>query len=511
MFALGIIASAGTIWMERYHVGAGGVEWELTIVQRVMIAGRALWFYAGKLLWPHPLVFNYPRWNMDASWSWYLFPVSVLLVFAALWALRRQIGRGPLAAVLAFSGVLFPALGFIDVYPMRYSFVADHFQYLASVALIALVVSAVAALVERPGVNARRILPALTVIVILPLAILTYRQATAYENAETLWLDTIAKNPRSWMAYYHMGWIRAGEGRLEEAERYYREAIRYSAPPNRHHYMAMNNLAEVLRGQGRMDDAEAYYQKALETAPDFQSAMSNLGGLLRDQGRCDEAVDYLKRAVELEPGDADALNNLGSALACTGRYDEAVRTFQQALEIDPTHAAAHFNLANAYGRQGKYDLAEEQFDEVVRNGLSEPRRIRALADGYVRLGREGKAAFLYRQVLEMRPDDGSAMASLAWILATSPDEEVRDGAEALRLARAAEERLGKSPRILDVVAAAHAEEAQFDLAVRAIEEALKLATQTGTDAKVDPRVLRQRLKLYRARKPLRLAARPPGA
>src|SRR4029077_7938932 len=122
--------SGVTVWMEKTHVGATGEEWNMSSMERVLVAGRALWFYADKLVWPHPLIFFYPRWAIDAGAAWqYLFPSAALALCAALWFARERIGRGPLAAVLVFAGVLTPALGFFDIYPFRYSFVADHFQY----------------------------------------------------------------------------------------------------------------------------------------------------------------------------------------------------------------------------------------------------------------------------------------------------------------------------------------------------------------------------------------------
>src|SRR5262249_6329783 len=122
-----------TIWIEKHQVGAEGAEWSFGLPERCLIAGRALWFYAGKLIYPARLCFTYPRWQVDATawWQW-LFPLGALGVVVALWLARARVSRGPLGAVLFFAITLGPALGFVDVFPMRFSFVADHFQYLAS-------------------------------------------------------------------------------------------------------------------------------------------------------------------------------------------------------------------------------------------------------------------------------------------------------------------------------------------------------------------------------------------
>jgi hypothetical protein len=140
------------VWMEQTHVGASGDEWNLSLVERVLVAGRAVWFYAAKLVWPYPLVFVYPRWTIDThAWWQYIFPLGVLAVIGGLWWARARIGRGPLAAVLIFCGVLVPAIGFFNVFPYRYSFVADHFQYHASIALIALAAAGIVLAVRLRG------------------------------------------------------------------------------------------------------------------------------------------------------------------------------------------------------------------------------------------------------------------------------------------------------------------------------------------------------------------------
>ncbi|HET9800847.1 MAG TPA: hypothetical protein VFP82_04100, partial [Chthoniobacterales bacterium] len=130
-FGLGIAAGFFTAWVERTFVGAQGASFQLSILQRCLIAARDFWFYLFKLFWPQKLTFIYPRWQISAGvWWQYLFVIALLALLLFAWILRNKT-RGPLAATLIFLGLLFPALGFINVYPFLYSFVADHFQYLA--------------------------------------------------------------------------------------------------------------------------------------------------------------------------------------------------------------------------------------------------------------------------------------------------------------------------------------------------------------------------------------------
>jgi len=141
-FALAIAAGATTAWVEHALIGAQGAEFELSLIERVLVAGRAVWFYMASLVWPFGLVFQYPRWTVSATTWWqYLFPLSLAALMAGLWRLRART-RGPLAALLLFGAALAPALGFVNVFPFRYSFVADHFQYTASLAAIGFLAAA---------------------------------------------------------------------------------------------------------------------------------------------------------------------------------------------------------------------------------------------------------------------------------------------------------------------------------------------------------------------------------
>jgi tetratricopeptide (TPR) repeat protein len=296
-FALGMGLGLMTAWMEKFHVGAQGAEWSLTLADRGLIAGRALWFYAGKLVWPAHLTFIYPRWKIEPAvwWQW-LFPVAAVGVVAGLWLGRRRIGKAPLVAVLFFAGTLGPALGFVNVYPMRYSFVADHFQYLASVGLITL---CAAGLARIP-----RVIPA-TLIVLL--GVLTWQQAGIYRNLETLWQKTLARNPDCSMAH--------------------------------------NDLGSLLYDQGHIEEAMEHYRKAIQSDPNNCEALINLGIAFAARRQFNEAIENYRRAIEIQPNDCDTLNNLGATLATEGRFDEAIENFRKAIQILPNHCGALNNLA----------------------------------------------------------------------------------------------------------------------------------------------------------------------
>jgi hypothetical protein len=262
---LAALVGSVTPYLERVQVGASGNEWDLTPVDRVLVAGRAIWFYLWKLVLPLRLTFSYPRWSIDAgSWWQYLFPAAALGAMIALYMKRERIGRGPFAAFFFFVLTLAPALGFFDIYPMRYSFVADHFQYLASLGPIVLVSALLAKASDgRGGIEApstARALATLCVISLLlgTLAVLTWRQSRIYRSELTLWSDTIQKNSESWMSYNNLGLFYLRQGDLGRALPLFRKSLTMNPDNAEAHY----NLGVVLRDIGSAADAEAQFRIA---------------------------------------------------------------------------------------------------------------------------------------------------------------------------------------------------------------------------------------------------------
>ncbi len=352
----GIAAGLGTAWLERMHVGARGAAWDLSLADRILIAGRAVWFYLWSLVWPVRLTFIYPRWTIDAGvwWQW-VFPLAALAALGGLWAARGRIGLGPFVAALFFGITLGPALGFVDVYPMRYSFVADHFQYLASIGPLALA----AALATRVRWQERRLAAGA---VLALLAVLTWRQTLAYADAETLWRDTLAKNPGATMAHVNLGVLLQQAGRLDEAAAAFERALVLEPDAADGHL----NLANVRHAQGRTAEAEAGFRAALRLDPGNAAAHLNLANTLAARGALADAVPLYERALALRPRYADAHNNLANVLAMQGRTEEAVPHWEAALAIDPGYAEAHRNLALVLANAGRLAEAEARLREAVR-------------------------------------------------------------------------------------------------------------------------------------------------
>jgi protein O-mannosyl-transferase len=362
MFVLGALGGGYTAWVERTQVGAVGDDWALSVVDRCLIAGRAVTFYATKLAWPYPLIFVYPRWRIDATaWWQYLFPLGALAVVGALWWLRDRIGRGPLVAVLFFGGTLVPALGFVNVFPMRYSFVADHFQYHASIGLLVLAGALAAVAANRLGMSPSVRMGAAGVVLAV-LGALTWSQGLVYRDLETLYRDTLAKNSEAFMAHNNLARILEARGDMAGAHEHYAETVRIK--PN--YAEGRNNYGVALERMGRKDDAISEYREAVRMEPKYVDANSNLGRLLLNTGRPAEAVEPLTTAARERPTFAPAFRNLGRAYQAIGDVDRAIDAFAGSVRVDPNNADARLQLGILYEQRGDTAKAIEQLSAAVR-------------------------------------------------------------------------------------------------------------------------------------------------
>jgi len=348
-FGLGAAAGLFSGWVERVYIGAHGAAFDLSLAQRSLVAGREIWFYLGKLLWPANLIFIYPHWTVDAAASWqWLFPIQAVALLAILWLVRRQC-RAPLAALLFFVGTLFPTLGFLNVYPFLYSYVADHWQYLASLGIIALAAGGWARWAWGPDATggrreqARRAPVVAAILILSVLAALSWRQSRMYSDIDTLYRATLARNPDCWLAQNNLANRLLEEGRLNEAIEHYQAAARLdSRDPE-----SQDNLGIALATAGRRNEAIACFLAALRLRPDYPEAHYNLGLTLSGAGRLAEAIAHYRTALRFSPDHAQIHNSLGVALAQTGRTAEAIAQFEEALRVQPDNSEARQNLALA--------------------------------------------------------------------------------------------------------------------------------------------------------------------
>jgi len=401
---LGAAAGGLTAWVERKLIRAEGAEFDFSFLERLLIAGRAVWFYLGKLFWPADLIFTYPRWLIHQAGFWqYLFPLSALTVLLTLWLLRRR-ARAPLAAALCYVGALFPALGFFNVYPFRYSFVADHFQYLASLAIIVPVVGGVTWFFRQGGRLWRLTGRMLGFSLLTLLAVLSWQQSRMYADLETLYRTTIARNPDCWLAYYNLGVVLSKAKQMPAAVECYKQTLRLVP----RYAEAHNNLGMALGQQGDLTEALEQLRQAVEIRPDFAEAHSNLASLLLPAGHVLEAREHYQRALELRPDSADAHNGLGNVLLRLGQTSAAVDEYQRAVQLDRNYAEAQYNLATALLTLGRNSAAVAQFQRALRLSPALAEAHNNLGTALLNLRRNAEAIEQYRQATTLRPDYAEA-------------------------------------------------------------------------------------------------------
>lgn len=408
-FASGVAAGLFTAWMERKLIGAEGSEFAFSIIERFLIAGRAFWFYLGKLFWPENLIFVYPRWQVSrTAWWQFLFPAAALLLLGMAWLLRRR-NRGFLAGLLFFSGTLFPALGFFNVYPFRYSFVADHFQYLAGIGPMTLAAAGISRAFDWFKNRLPSLKPMFCGMLLAAMAALTWRQCGMFKDNITLWRTTVARNPGSWMAHDNLGNALSDDGEVDEAIMEHRKALALRPDSAE----ACSDLANALLQNGQVDEAIANYKKSLTIDPRDQTTHYNLGNVLLHQTtQLDDAIFHLERCVEIERSlgrleNVYAHYDLGVAYSKKGRFREVVDHYEKALQIQPQLVAALNNLAWVFAtcpeasiRNGS-KAVELALESNRLAGDRNPSLLRTLAAADAESGRFSEAVETAQRALEM--------------------------------------------------------------------------------------------------------------
>ncbi|MET0791978.1 MAG: tetratricopeptide repeat protein [Polyangiaceae bacterium] len=304
-FVVGVAAGLVTAVLERNHVNATGAEFSWSVAERVLIAGRAFFFYLHKLLVPENLIFFYPKWRIDAHapLAW-LFPIGVVALLGALFALRRRLGVAPFLALLAYGLLIFPALGFFNVYFMRFSYVQNHFQYLAGVPVLALIAATGARVLERTSAQLRL---AVAAAITLLCGWLTFLESAQFRDYETLFLTTLEQNPDAWVA--------------------------------------ANNLGLYYQKRHALDAAIVQYRNALRVRPEDPQIFTNLGAALADSGHLPEALTALREAARLRPQHPESQFNLASALEQARDPAAAVAAYREALRLRPGYTRVKRQLA----------------------------------------------------------------------------------------------------------------------------------------------------------------------
>lgn len=450
-----LVAAIASVWFQQHNVLYTDVVRSEGALSRLAAAGMALWFYLGTQLFPFDLPIVYPRWNVSGLNFFEWIPLlGAIAILAVLYARRDALGRGPITAAVCYVVLLAPVLGAFNIYFMRFSLVADHWQYLASIVVLAAVAAAASRLPSRA-------FHPFAAIVVVVSVIFTWRQASLYTSSETLWRAAIDRNPNAWVGWHYLGQEAQGRGDIDNAIKDYREAARLQPD----YAPAHNNLGVILYSQGKIDEAIPHFQAALDSRPDYAAAHDNLGLALQAQGRLVEAIEHYKAALALSPDWVNCRGHLAQAYIVARKYSDAKRELEAAMFNRPDEGALIFLLGLTLEKQGDYKAAVTRYEEALLLQNLEPWR---------------------------------AQTRLAWMRATAPDKTIRNGQKALQLAtRACDETANQNVDALDALAAAYAECGQFKQAVDTAERAIRLASPQQRAG------IEKRMKLYNAMLPYR--------
>jgi tetratricopeptide (TPR) repeat protein len=397
VFLAAIVAGAVTAYLQNpHHAVTANLQWSRTWRERFASAGDAVWFYLGKLVWPHPLLAVYPRWTIDSATGLSYLPLAlVVILFAVLWIWRDAWARPWFFAFAYFLVALAPVVGFIDNSIFRFSFVFDHFQYLAAMGPLALAgagFARLAALIVPHDIRPRSLAGASLLVV---LGTLSWSRAWTFQNAKAIWTDVLSKDPNSAVAYASLCLISWGKGDVQEALDDGQKAVALSpSVENCYDYAlaleeagklpdaiaeyeralaidpdlakAHYNLGVLFVRTGKLDEGEAEYRRAIQVMPGFGSPHNNLSGLLLQQGQINEAVEEGRAAVNCDSRNATAHNTFGFALAKAGNSNEAVAEYEKAIALNPGLAEAHNNLGIEFAKNGQLNEAVAQFQEALR-------------------------------------------------------------------------------------------------------------------------------------------------
>jgi len=378
--AMGLV----TVWWERFHQGTQGELFHFSLLRRVLLASHALWFYLGKLLWPANLLFSYPRWTIDPSaTSAYGWLAAVLAAAGALWYLRERLGRGVIAAAAFYVATLSPLLGFVMLATFMYSYVADHYQYVACIGPLALAGAGLAWVADRLPQRSQWLGPGLAGALFLGLAGSSWEQGWIYQDSEQLWRATLRGNPNSLLAAYQLGNALVRKGALEDGIKYYQSVLQRSPEDADLRY----NLANALLRQGRLSEAIEQYDAVLQRRPRDAEAHLNLGNALVQAQRLNDGIAHIQTALSLRPAFPAACQTLGYvawvlATSPVPAIHDPQRAVQLAHQADRLTGEADpmiiRSLATAYGEAGHFKEAAIAAQRGL--GLAQRQNNPALAD-----------------------------------------------------------------------------------------------------------------------------------
>ena len=489
LFSFG--SCAATLLAQRHFIDPIG---HLSLMNRFSNAAVATVVYLRQLVWPFGLSVFYPHPRHSLSVLQVLMATLFLIaISAAAFTYRRRIPYF-LTGWFWFLGMLVPVSGIIQVGEQAH---ADRYMYLPQIGLYIIVTWLVAHTVS--SWRHRRILLATAMASSIVLLMYpAWKQTSYWRDGRTLWTHALAVNPQNDTAHISICDLDLRENRLDDAIFHARKALEIRPDSADAH----SRLGVALSGSGQNEEASIHFQKALETQQIRPRVHYNIATLLLNSGHLDEAIAEFNKELQIQPDFVEAHNNLGIALTSQGELEGALAHLQKALELDPHLPKVHHNIAMILLQQGQLDQAIAHLQKELQVNPASAEAHNDLGIAWSQQGRIDQAINEWQKTLELQPDNLNAYCNLVWVLATFPDDAIRSGAKAVALGEHALQLSGaKDPRIYRLLAAAYAENRQFDKAIETAQRGSELATKQGNYAAAN--ALESNIDLYRKSLPLR--------
>ena len=522
--------------------GERGASVALPLGPRLANGVLACCKYLGQMFWPSGLTLYYPHpglrlvyelhgkpYPVSAWLTWPIISSLLLLILISAFAML-QLKRWPWLAVgwFWYLGTLVPVSGILQVGSHA---MADRYTYIPLVGIFICLVWGVSEgtmLLQThlrlrcyqgsgssslssfggegrgeeavcPQTNARGTYTALACVglaAILACAAFSRKQVGYWQNDRVAFEHALAVTADPGMAFYHIGGAFAEQGNRRVAMALYRASIATEPGRDPGAYL---DLGALLEQEGKTNEALAIYDKALRAMPWAAQVHNHLGNLFSSAGRAEEALNHYRAAVQARDDYPDAHYNLGVALASQHQWSQAAEQFAAVVRLKPDDAEAHASLAETLLNQDKPSEAEHQFQEAIR--LCPTNAAARLQLGMLCMAENNsdEALAQFKQAAQLRPDWPEALNALAWLLATHPRADHRDGAQAVRLAERACALVGdREPRFWSTLDCAYAEAGRFSEAIVTAEKARQLALASGRKELAE--AAETRLALYRAGK-----------
>jgi tetratricopeptide (TPR) repeat protein len=429
--------------------------------------------------------------------------VAITALAACCWRRRPYV----LVGWLWFLGTLVPVIGLVQ---LGGHIRADRYTYLSQIGLSIALAWGVWGLNQswqsgRAATWRGWTLAAVSAATVLALATLAWRQTSYWRNAETLWTHTLGCTEHNALAHYSLGYTYSLQGKTEEVITHLREAVAADSINRKLVSDCHVLLGECLAKQGKNDESLAEYEHAVRILPTGSQYHARLAIALAAAGQFDRAIAEWRQTVRLVPTDSRAYLGLADALLDAGDADEAIAVCRVVLSHEPESVTAIVILGAALADQGKVAQAIPYLEHALklepRNASAHFRLGLALYD----IGQSSSAIDQLNAAIQIWPDNVLMLWQTAWILATSPDSSIRNGARGVELAKKAIQLSGgHEARPFDALAAALADIEKFSTAVEAAEQASAVAQDRNDNALVD--AIAKRTSLYRQGLPYRQPA-----